>query len=1021
MTADYTAAYNLGSGTRINGLGSSGISFVNTGTSGNLGAAVVGLNTTGRNNMQVSWTSELLAQTDGNRVYAIRLQYRVGAGSWTDMAGPVEFSSSGKAVGDTQNFGPTILPSECENQSAVYLRWKYYSVSGTSGTRPRIRLDDITVTSSSALAAEPTTHASAVNFSGVTSGEMTVYWTSGNGASRLVIAREGAAPTGVPVDGTAYTANADFSAAPALGDGKVVYNGTGSSFTLTGLSPSTTYHVRVYEFNGSGASANYLTSGSPASGSATTSAASNSAESDIVRATGFDEPENIDYASYQAADITDANSLEVARFTIRDGGAGTDVDAVGTTLSAITFSVANGGNLRRAALYDGTTEIAEVAGGTTLTFTGLSGLTAADGGTKNFSVRATFNSTVTDNQQLQFTVTSATANPTGSTFAAADAGGAASSITGDRNRIEVTATKLVFTSVPASVTINSDFAASVQARDANENRDLDSTASVTITKASGPGTLTGGGPQNLVAGAGTFATLQVSASGSYTLQASATGLTPATSGSISASGPLSNQNLVVVRVGDESQALANTGNTVYLDEYTTNGVLVQTIAIPDSGSGSLIMSGTATSEGALSRSPDRKYLTFAGYNIARPYSSSINGATSASVPRGVGRVGVSGLFDLPVTTTSAYSANNIRSAVTDGTNNYWGAGANSGTYYFGTASSPDTVQGTVANTRVVNIFEGKLYFSTGSGTPGIYEIAGLPVSASSATAVMATSGSLGTSPYGFAISGNTAYVADDTALPNGGIGKWTNNGSAWVFAYKVVTNAARGLTVDFKSVPPVIFATTAGQSGTNNALIRIVDSGPGATVEVLAQLDSARQAFRGVQFGPGNIAPVANPDVAQAVLGSTNSFAGAKLLANDTDADGDTLTITAASAASGSASVSSGNITYLAPLSGTTDTITYTVNDGFGGTANGTISVTLISTNAASLNLVGAPVFADNQFSVTFAGIPGTLYAVEQSTNSPVGPWTFYTNLTAGANGLFNLVVTNDPPAPVRFFRTTKP
>jgi hypothetical protein len=52
-------------------------------------------------------------------------------------------------------------------------------------------------------------------------------------------------------------------------------------------------------------------------------------------------------------------------------------------------------------------------------------------GTKDFSVRATFNSTVTDNQQLQFTVGSATAGVADSTFAAAAAGAAVSSTSGD--------------------------------------------------------------------------------------------------------------------------------------------------------------------------------------------------------------------------------------------------------------------------------------------------------------------------------------------------------------------------------------------------------------------------------------------------------------------------------------------------------------------------------------------------------------------------------------------------------------
>ena len=72
---------------------------------------------------------------------------------------------------------------------------------------------------------------------------MDVSWTSGNGASRIIVAKAGSAPTGTPADGTSYTANATYgTGGTALGDGYVVYNGSGSSFTLTGLSPSTTYY-----------------------------------------------------------------------------------------------------------------------------------------------------------------------------------------------------------------------------------------------------------------------------------------------------------------------------------------------------------------------------------------------------------------------------------------------------------------------------------------------------------------------------------------------------------------------------------------------------------------------------------------------------------------------------------------------------------------------------------------------------------------------------------------------------------
>lgn len=164
--------------------------------------------------------------------------------------------------------------------------------------------------------------------------------------------------------------------------------------------------------------------------------------------------------------------------------------------------------------------------------------------------------------------------------------------------------------------------------------------------------------------------------------------------------------------------------------------------------------------------------------------------------------------------------------------------------------------------------------------------------------------------------------------------------------------------------------------------------------------------------------PVANDDVAGAKHGQTISIPVVKLLANDTGETGETLSITAVGP---NATLGGGLVTYTAPLSGSSDTITYTLSDGRGGTATGTINITLVPADAPSLNIVSGPALVDNQFQVTFAGIPGYTYTVEDSTVSASGPWSFLTNLTAGPNGLFDLVVTNDPPATLRFFRTTHP
>ncbi|MGD9613688.1 MAG: autotransporter-associated beta strand repeat-containing protein, partial [Kiritimatiellia bacterium] len=129
--------------------------------------------------------------------------------------------------------------------------------------------------SQATLAAEPTTHATSLSFTGVTDVQMTVNWTSGNGANRIVVVREGAATSWTPTDGTAPSGvNANYSSATDLGSGnKICYDGSGTSFALTGLSADTTYYVTIFEYNGSGTAVNYYTGGTPLNGNETTASA----------------------------------------------------------------------------------------------------------------------------------------------------------------------------------------------------------------------------------------------------------------------------------------------------------------------------------------------------------------------------------------------------------------------------------------------------------------------------------------------------------------------------------------------------------------------------------------------------------------------------------------------------------------------------------------------------------------------------------------------------------------------------
>src|SRR5438132_13759733 len=92
-------------------------------------------------------------------------------------------------------------------------------------------------------------------------------------------------------------------------------------------------------------------------------------------------------------------------------------------------------------------------------------------------------------------------------------------------------------------------------------------------------------------------------------------------------------NLVIYRVGDGAGSLVNTGNAVFLDEYTPAGVLVQSIALPTSGTNALIASGTATSEGLLNLSPDGQFLAVTGYNTATGGATNLSTSTGTTINR----------------------------------------------------------------------------------------------------------------------------------------------------------------------------------------------------------------------------------------------------------------------------------------------------------------------------------------------------------------------------------------------------
>lgn len=125
-----------------------------------------------------------------------------------------------------------------------------------------------------------------VTFNSIDGSSFNVQWIRGDGARRIVVMKKESAVTALPVNSNSYVANATFGLGTALAPGEyVVYDGTGYFFTPTGLDAASTYHVAIFEYNGTGANTQYLTSsfavGSQSTVSAPTIAATNIAVNNI--------------------------------------------------------------------------------------------------------------------------------------------------------------------------------------------------------------------------------------------------------------------------------------------------------------------------------------------------------------------------------------------------------------------------------------------------------------------------------------------------------------------------------------------------------------------------------------------------------------------------------------------------------------------------------------------------------------------------------------------------------------------
>ncbi len=321
------------------------------------------------NSVDISWdntgdgTSRLVVAREGAAVT------RVPEDGVTYASSNV-FNGGGANLGGGQyvvynSTGNSFTMSGLKNSTTYHIA--VYEYNGGAGTENYLTSSSLTgnVTTNSPPAAEPTTIASNMTFSEINSTSFRVTWdNTGDGANRIVVARKGAAVTKVPSDGVTYASSNVFDGGGANLGGKqyVVFNGAGNTFVLSGLEFSTTYHLAVFEYNGTGSNTNYLTSISLTGSQATS---------------GTSEPTTI--ASNMTFGTITTSSIEImwdntgngARRMVvaREGAAVTKKPQDGVTYVANNTFAGGGSNLggRQYVVYDGT--------GNTFNMTGLNSST----------------------------------------------------------------------------------------------------------------------------------------------------------------------------------------------------------------------------------------------------------------------------------------------------------------------------------------------------------------------------------------------------------------------------------------------------------------------------------------------------------------------------------------------------------------------------------------------------------------------------------------------------------------------
>ncbi|MEJ7627581.1 MAG: cadherin-like beta sandwich domain-containing protein [Ferruginibacter sp.] len=224
------------------------IVLLSTGATNNTTSAALDfyMDFTGVNAGTLSFDWASVNNSTGDRNGSLRVYTSIDGVAFTELifASVLDFTNNAPTTGSKTNIA---LPSTFNNNPNARLRFYYHNgTGGTTGSRPKISIDNLTVTAvATTPCVSPTASATSLTFGTITDVSIQGSFSASNPTSDgyIIVMSTNSSLTGAPVNGQLY-ANGDN-----IGDGTVIANGSATTFNATGLNALTTYYFFVYPVN----------------------------------------------------------------------------------------------------------------------------------------------------------------------------------------------------------------------------------------------------------------------------------------------------------------------------------------------------------------------------------------------------------------------------------------------------------------------------------------------------------------------------------------------------------------------------------------------------------------------------------------------------------------------------------------------------------------------------------------------------------------------------------------------------